>query len=253
MFDSTLIAALPLMAASLYAAVTGAGVYLRFAAMLCAALAAALLAALLLPGHFDAGLAAAVALPVLPLAGVSLGLCAIARCLRPMPALPATLALVYLNGGFASGNNASRRPQRISRGKNLFCDRRMYARHLARFPLHYGGKHQRAVAQLPGFLSRGRDRQAIAADHNVVNLAEGRIPGLRSLRDRPRAALSQPRLHAGRNALPDAAPLECVHRARERGTVRYGRPGADDIEIVPNHIRQEERKHGRRRRHPRAA
>lgn len=102
-FDSTLIAALPLMAASLYAAVTGAGVYLRFAAMLCAALAAALLAALLLPGHFDAGLAAAVALPVLPLAGVSLGLCAIARCLRPMPALPATLALAAaLAGGIAA-------------------------------------------------------------------------------------------------------------------------------------------------------
>ncbi len=101
--DSTLIAALPLMAASLYAAVTGAGVYLRFAAMLCAALAAALLVQLLLPGF-----AAAVALPVLPLAGVSLGLCAVARCLRPMPALPATLALAAaLAGGIAALFGAS--------------------------------------------------------------------------------------------------------------------------------------------------
>jgi len=102
-FDSPLIAAALLLGAALYAALAGTGVYLRFAAMLCAALAAALLAALLLPGFFDPRLAAAVALPVLPLAGVSLGLCAIARCLRPMPALPATLALAAaLAGGIAA-------------------------------------------------------------------------------------------------------------------------------------------------------
>jgi hypothetical protein len=96
--DSLPIAAAVLLAASLYAAKAGTGVYLRFAAMLCAALAAALPASLLLPG-----LDAAVALPVLPLAGVGLALCAIARCLGPMPALPATLALAAaLAGGIAA-------------------------------------------------------------------------------------------------------------------------------------------------------
>lgn len=87
--DSTLIAAALLLGSALHAAVCGAGVYLRFAAMLCAALALAVLAHVLAPG-----LAAAVALPVLPLAGAGLGLSAIARWLRPVPPLPATLVLV---------------------------------------------------------------------------------------------------------------------------------------------------------------
>jgi hypothetical protein len=108
MFDSALIAALLLLASSLCAALSGTGVYLRFAAMLGAALAAAFLAPPLLPGLFDMRLAAAVALPVLPLAGVGLGLCAIARCLGPMPPLPATLALaVALAGGIAALLGAS--------------------------------------------------------------------------------------------------------------------------------------------------
>lgn len=92
--DSTLMAAALLLGASLYAALGGSGVYLRFAAMLCAALALARLVQPLLPG-----LGGAVALPVLPLAGVALGLCAIARCGKPLPALPATLALMAALGG----------------------------------------------------------------------------------------------------------------------------------------------------------
>lgn len=92
--DSTLIAAVALLASSLYGAMCGAGVYLRFAAILCAALAIAVAAQLFLPGF--AGVAA---LPVLPLAGVSLGLSAIARFLRPLPPLPATLLLLAALGG----------------------------------------------------------------------------------------------------------------------------------------------------------
>jgi hypothetical protein len=92
--DSSLIAALPPLAASLYAALCGTGVYLRFAATLCAALAVAVMAQPFLPG-----VAAAVALPVLPLAGAGLGLSAIARCCKPVPALPATLALAAALGG----------------------------------------------------------------------------------------------------------------------------------------------------------
>jgi len=95
--DSTLIAAALLLAASLYAVLCGEGVYLRFAAALCAALAVAVGA-----GGFVPGLEAAVALPALPLIGVALALSAIARLSRPVPALPATLALVLaLGGGFA--------------------------------------------------------------------------------------------------------------------------------------------------------
>jgi hypothetical protein len=92
--DSSLIAALLLLAVSLAAARTGVGVYLCFAATLCAALAFSRLAEPLLPGF-----STAVALPVLPLAGVGLGLSAIARCCRPVPALPATLALAAALGG----------------------------------------------------------------------------------------------------------------------------------------------------------
>jgi hypothetical protein len=96
--DSTLIAAVLLLGASLYAAIAGAGVYLRFAAILCAALALAVLAQIVLPGF-----AAAAALPVLPLAGAGLSLCVVARLLRPLPPLPATLVLVLALGcGIAS-------------------------------------------------------------------------------------------------------------------------------------------------------
>jgi len=87
--DSTLIAAALLLASSLYAALAGGGVYLRFAAILCAALALAAATQVFTPG-----LSGAVALPVLPLAGVALSLSAIARFLRPLSPLPATLALV---------------------------------------------------------------------------------------------------------------------------------------------------------------
>jgi hypothetical protein len=93
-FDSILVAAVTLLGAALFAIVCGAGVYLRFAAILCAALAVAVGAQRLLPG-----VAGAVALPVLPLAGVSLALGAIARFLRPLPSLPATLTLLLALGG----------------------------------------------------------------------------------------------------------------------------------------------------------
>ena len=96
--DSTLIAAALLLAASLYAVLRGEGVYLRFAAALCAALAVAAGS-----GGFVPGLEAAVALPALPLIGVALVLSAVARLARPVPALPATLALLLaLAGGFAA-------------------------------------------------------------------------------------------------------------------------------------------------------
>jgi hypothetical protein len=89
-----LIAAVLLFAASLFAAKAGAGVYLRFAAMLCAALALAAMAQWRVPG-----LAEAAALVTLPLAGVSLGLGAIAQLTRPLPALPATMALAAALAG----------------------------------------------------------------------------------------------------------------------------------------------------------
>jgi hypothetical protein len=92
--DSSLIAAVLLLAASLHTARAGTGAYLRFAAILCAALALAWLAEPLLPG-----LAGAVALPVLPLAGAGLALSAIARCFKPVPALPATLTLMAALAG----------------------------------------------------------------------------------------------------------------------------------------------------------
>jgi hypothetical protein len=96
--DSTLIAAVVLLIASLYAALCGAGVYLRFAAILTLAIAVAVLANGMAPG-----VEGAVALAALPLAGASLALCAIARAGRPLPALPATLALVFaLLGGLAA-------------------------------------------------------------------------------------------------------------------------------------------------------
>jgi hypothetical protein len=97
--DSTLIAAVLLLGAALVAAVGGNGVYLRFAAMLSAALAIAVLAQAFLPGPHTLELAGVAALPVLPLAGVSLGLSAIARFLRPLPPLPATLLLLAALGG----------------------------------------------------------------------------------------------------------------------------------------------------------
>jgi hypothetical protein len=90
----TLLAAVPLLAAALYAAVLGAGVYLRFAAMLCAALALAVMTRFRVPG-----LAEAAALVALPLLGASLGLCAIARFVRPLPPLPATLGLAAALAG----------------------------------------------------------------------------------------------------------------------------------------------------------
>lgn len=97
--DSTLIAAVVLLASALYAALAGGGVYLRVAAILCAALAVAVAAQAGLPGPTMLQLAGAAALPVLPLAGVSLALSAIARFLRPLPPLPATLLLLAALGG----------------------------------------------------------------------------------------------------------------------------------------------------------
>lgn len=98
LLDSTLIAALLLLAAALYAALCGEGVYLRFAAALCAALAVAAGA-----GRFLPGLESAVALPALPLIGAALALSTVARLARPVPALLATLVLLLaLGGGFAA-------------------------------------------------------------------------------------------------------------------------------------------------------
>jgi hypothetical protein len=90
--DSSLIAALLLLGVALFTAWTGAGNYLRFAAMLCAALAAACLSR-------QPGLAAAAGLIVLPLTGAALGLSVLARAGRKLPQLPATLALAGAFGG----------------------------------------------------------------------------------------------------------------------------------------------------------
>ena len=84
--DSSLIAAFLLLGVALFAAWSGAGNYLRFAAMLCAALAAACLSR-------QPDLAAAAGLIVLPMTGAALGLSALARAGRKLPQLPATLAL----------------------------------------------------------------------------------------------------------------------------------------------------------------
>ena len=99
-FDSPLIAS----SAALFGACVGAWIlsapltpvarlYLRFAAMLLAALAAAA----------PLGLGDVAALLLLPLASASLALSALARFVRPLPQLPATLALVAaLMGGIAA-------------------------------------------------------------------------------------------------------------------------------------------------------
>ena len=84
--EPLLIAAVMLLAAALFAGRSGTGNYLRFAAILCAALAVALLSPL-------EGLAVAAAMFALPLVGVALGLSALARMRRPAPALVASLAL----------------------------------------------------------------------------------------------------------------------------------------------------------------
>jgi hypothetical protein len=94
--DSSLIAALLLLGVALLTAWSGSGNYLRFAAMLCAALAAAWLTGI-------PGLAAAAGLIVLPLAGAALGLSALARAGQRMPQLPATLVLAgTLGSGLAA-------------------------------------------------------------------------------------------------------------------------------------------------------
>jgi hypothetical protein len=85
-FDSTVAASLLLIAAAVFSARPGTGNYLRFAAILCAALAAALLSRV-------AGLGAAAALVALPLAGAALGLSALARTRRRAPPLAASMAL----------------------------------------------------------------------------------------------------------------------------------------------------------------
>ena len=91
-----LIAALLLLAVALFTAWSGGGNYLRFAAMLLAALAAAWLSRL-------PGLAAAAALIALPLAGAALGLSALARGGARLPQLPATLVLAgALGAGLAA-------------------------------------------------------------------------------------------------------------------------------------------------------
>src|SRR5690349_6401227 len=84
--DSSLIAAFLLLSVALFTACSGAGNYLRFAAMLSAALAAACLSR-------EPGLSAAAGLIALPLPGAALGLSALARAGRRLPQLPATLAL----------------------------------------------------------------------------------------------------------------------------------------------------------------
>jgi hypothetical protein len=81
-----MIAALLLLAVALSAGRGSA--YLRFAAMLFAALALGCCAQIQVPG-----LGRAVALIILPLGGATLGLFALARFGRKLPALPATLLL----------------------------------------------------------------------------------------------------------------------------------------------------------------
>jgi hypothetical protein len=84
--DSTLIAAFLLLGAALFASRPGTGNYLRFAAILCAALAAALVSGV-------TGLAPAAAFVALPLTGAALGLSALARTRRRAAPLMASMAL----------------------------------------------------------------------------------------------------------------------------------------------------------------
>lgn len=93
--SAALLAAILLLGTALFTAVHG-GNYLRFAAMLLAAVAAAYLSR-------QPGLAAAAGLIALPLAGAALGLSALARAGVKLPQLPATLVLA---GAFASGLGA---------------------------------------------------------------------------------------------------------------------------------------------------
>ena len=84
--DPLVVSAVLLLVAALFAGRPGTGNYLRFAAILCAALALAVLSRI-------EALAAATALVALPLAGVALGLSALARAGRKLPPLLASIAL----------------------------------------------------------------------------------------------------------------------------------------------------------------
>jgi hypothetical protein len=86
MLDSTLAAAAILLIVTLFAGRPGTGNYLRFAAILLAALALAALSDI-------RGLASAAALIVLPLSGAAMGLSALARTRRRAPQLVAACAL----------------------------------------------------------------------------------------------------------------------------------------------------------------
>jgi hypothetical protein len=102
-FDSSLlIAAALLLGASVFAWRAGPHDYLRFAAILFAALAVAAVLQSGVPGLAPA-LADAVALIVMPLGGAALGLFAVARFAKPLPPLAATAALAAsLCGGIAA-------------------------------------------------------------------------------------------------------------------------------------------------------
>jgi hypothetical protein len=91
-----LVSAVLLLGVALFTAVSGGGNYLRFAAMLLAAVAAAYLSR-------QPGLAAAAGLIALPLSGAALGLSALARAGTRLPQLPATLLLA---GALACGLGA---------------------------------------------------------------------------------------------------------------------------------------------------
>lgn len=91
-----LISAVLLLGVALFTAWNGGGNYLRFAAMLCAAVAAAYLSRL-------PGLAAAAALLALPMTGAALALSALAHAGARLPQLPATLVLAgALGAGLAA-------------------------------------------------------------------------------------------------------------------------------------------------------
>ncbi len=85
-------------------------------------------------------------------------------------------------GGLPTGNQASRRTDRMPRSSDFFCQRGVYLSHFSRFSGNIRRKYQRPIAGLPGCACRRQAGLVIGAHDKINYLIKFRGPRLGSFR-----------------------------------------------------------------------
>src|SRR5262249_20230420 len=145
----------------------------------------------------------------------------------------------------AAGNDARGRFYRAASLHNLSRDGGVHTCDVARLALNLARENQRAVPKLASSARRGVERETVAADHSVTYAREERVTEFRRFGDLAAQAAVDALADARRQG--DSVLREDRGDIGECGRVGRSGSGADDIEIVADDVREQQRFDGRRR------